>query len=121
MADQWIVSDYKYKRQKTLEIATEEMARLAALHPEKKFRIYRVKPTLNPSASKQMLADQAEEIEALRGALHGVIGYALTSRSGSKEWLQGMADEINKAADALCDTDKAVVQGDGLRIKRLGA
>lgn len=120
MADRWIVSDYKFYQHKSLEGAEAEKKRLSELLPSKQFRIYRIKLSLNRSASKQIISDQAAELEALRGALHGVIGYALTAKSESTAWLQGMADKINEAATALCDTDRAVVCGESLRIQRLG-
>src|SRR4051812_812439 len=98
MPDRWIVSDYKFRQQKSLEIAEVEMQRLAENYPEKKFRVYRIKTDSRPSHAKFIIASHEAEIEALRAALHGVIGYALTAHSQSPEWLQGMADKINEAA-----------------------
>jgi hypothetical protein len=61
------------------------------------------------------------ENERLRECLSLLIGYALSARSPSAEWLQGLADKINAAADALGDSDRAVVRDDRLIVKRLQA
>lgn len=61
-----------------------------------------------------------KEIVRLRGALNFLMGYALTSRSHSQEWLKGLAAKINHAADVLGDSDRAEVRGDGLVIIRRG-
>lgn len=67
---------------------------------------------------RKMVRELRSENRQLREAMNLLIGYALTARSHSNEWLEGIAGKINAAAEVLGDTDRAVVEGDGLRVKR---
>lgn len=59
------------------------------------------------------IAEAAERIEQMRRAINNLIGYAITSRSHSREWLLDMASYINLAAEAIDDPDRAVLADDG--------
>jgi hypothetical protein len=49
--NRWIISQHKYHEHKTYEGMQQELARLRLAHPEKKFRVYRIKRSEIPSAS----------------------------------------------------------------------
>ena len=70
-----------------------------------------------PVIARQLLRE-LDKSDRIEDALYRVIGYALTARSESKEWLEGMAGEINRAAELVGDPDRAVVEGDGLRVRK---
>lgn len=68
MSDLWIVSAYKYTPHYSLEVAEMERDRLATLHGQKKFRVYRIKGTVRPSQSKAIIeaeTNRANEAKAL--------------------------------------------------------
>lgn len=62
--------------------------------------------------------DATAERDKLRHALNQLVSYALTAKSHSPAWLEGMAAKINAAAELLGDADRAEVCGEGLRIRR---
>lgn len=55
--DQWIVTNYPFVKHYTLAAAEGERDRLTAAHPERSFRIHRIKGTLAPSNSTSIIAD----------------------------------------------------------------
>ena len=65
------------------------------------------------------IAAMGDSTERLRESVDLLIGYALTSRSHSKECLEGMAERINHTAEQLGDTDRAKAQRDHLRVLRI--
>ena len=71
----------------------------------------------NDGSDKKIETDMPDIATNFRTAVNLLIGYALTSRSGSPEWLKEMARVINKVAVQLGDADRAVFDGgDGLRV-----
>ena len=68
--------------------------------------------------STQNEGESAEVTRRLREVLNLLIGYALTARSDSTAWLEGLAYRINEAADVLGDTDRAVAEGDHLVVRK---
>lgn len=68
---------------------------------------------------RKMVRELRSENRQLRETLNSLIGYALSVRTeNTPEWMQGFADRINKAAEVLGDSDRAVVCGDQLIIER---
>jgi hypothetical protein len=66
------------------------------------------------------LAAAYADIAGLRKVLTDLIGYALTARSHSNEWLADLAGYINAAAELLGDRLRAEVDGDHLIVRRAG-
>jgi hypothetical protein len=52
--NRWIIASHRFHEHNTIESAEAEFERLKAQHPEKHFRLYRIKRVLKP-------ADQAAE------------------------------------------------------------
>jgi hypothetical protein len=67
---------------------------------------------------RKMVRELRAENRQLRESLNLLIGYALTTRSDSTAWLEGLAFRINQAADVLGDTDRAVADGDHLIVRK---
>lgn len=70
---------------------------------------------------RTMVRELRGENRQLREALNGLIGYALSARSDSTAWLDGLAFRINQAADVLGDADRAVVEDDHLIVRKATA
>jgi hypothetical protein len=65
------------------------------------------------SVANACIFEGADRLEQLRKAINNLIGYAITARSHSREWLVDMASYINLAAEAIDDPDRAVLAEDG--------
>lgn len=70
MADRWIVSSYPFVEQISKDIAESEAARLQGKYPKKKFKVYRIKTTLERSNAVEVIAaleKKVKELESLNG------------------------------------------------------
>lgn len=65
MGDKWIVSDHRFYEHKSARSALTERDRLRALHPEKKFRVHRIKTTLQQSNSGPYIRELEARIKML--------------------------------------------------------
>ena len=70
-----------------------------------------------------MIFEAAERMEQLCKAITNLIGYSITARSHSREWLVEMASYINLAAEVIDEPDRAVLadHGEHLVVRRASA
>jgi hypothetical protein len=58
-----------------------------------------------------------QEVERLQQSIALIMGYALTARrTNTREWMFGLEDAINRAAELAGDPDRAVCDSDGMSL-----
>src|SRR5579859_4707411 len=90
MGDRWIVSSYSFYAHNDFATAVAEQGRLSRKHPNKRFRLYRVKTDLRSTDSERLNA--WIEIEALRCLLDRALAVAFDSMERHSATLARVAE-----------------------------